>query len=183
MAGSVSGILTLLALVFAGPLIWGGYYLYTVLRPQKKDAPLQAAEASPDDREQQSTIDYMLGLLGYAIGIGNVWRFPYLVGKYGGGAFVFAYIVCLILVAIPLYMMELIIGQHLRLSTVPCFTMIRPRWRSLGYAQAVLLFYALSYYNILLAYCMIYIVGALIEPLPWSEEAIPPANGARLSTP
>lgn len=77
----------------------------------------------------------------------------------------------------PLYMMELIMGQHTRLSTVPCFTMIRPRWRGLGYAQALLVAYALSYYNVLLAYAVIYIVGALIEPLPWSEEALPPENG------
>lgn len=52
-------------------------------------------------------MEYTLGLLGYAIGIGNIWRFPYLVGKYGGGAFIFAYLVCLFLVAMPMYQMEM----------------------------------------------------------------------------
>jgi SNF family Na+-dependent transporter len=80
-------------------------------------------------------------------------------------------VVCLVLVAMPLYMMELIMGQHTRLSTVPCFTMIRPRWRGLGYAQALLVAYALSYYNVLLAYAVIYIVGALIERF-WNERVL-----------
>ena len=125
MAGSVvspSGVATLLTLVLAGPLSYCCYYgsirLSRRFRKRKtttEDAPQlrpqssqeQLAARALEHREQVSTAEYTLGLLGYAIGIGNIWRFPYLVGKYGGGAFIFAYLVCLFLVAMPMYQIEM----------------------------------------------------------------------------
>ena len=65
-----------------------------------------------------------------------------------------------------------VLGHHTRGSTIKCFTMIRPRWRSIGYAQALMLFYALSYYNVMVSYAAIYMVGSLQSPLPWTEAAI-----------
>ena len=125
MAGSEvspSGVATLLTLVLAGPLSYCCYYgsirLSRRFRKRKtttEDAPQlrpqssqeQLAARALEHREQVSTAEYTLGLLGYAIGIGNIWRFPYLVGKYGGGAFIFAYLVCLFLVAMPMYQIEM----------------------------------------------------------------------------
>ena len=49
-----------------------------------------------------------------------------------------------------------VLGHHTRGSTIKCFTAIRPRWRSIGYAQALMLFYALSYYNVMVSYATIY---------------------------
>lgn len=118
-----------------------------------------------------SGLDVLLSLLGYAIGIGNLWRFPYMVGKWGGCAFVLAYLVCLFLVAMPLYMLELIMGQHTRKSTLGCFAAVHPQWTGVALAQTFMLFIALAYYNVLLAYSSIYIAGSLVEPLPWSWEA------------
>jgi len=57
--------------------------------------------------------------------------------------------------------------------------MIRPRWRSIGYAQALMLFYALSYYNVMVSYAAIYVVGSLQSPLPWTEAAINMSLAAR----
>ena len=125
MAGSAvspSGVATLLTLVLAGPLSYCCYYgsirLSRRFRKHKtttEDAPQlrpqssqeQLAARALEHREQVSTAEYTLGLLGYAIGIGNIWRFPYLVGKYGGGAFIFAYLVCLFFVAMPMYQIEM----------------------------------------------------------------------------
>ena len=119
---SPSGVATLLTLVLAGPLGYCCYYgsvrLSRRFRKRKtrtEDAPElqpqssqeQLAARALEQREQVGTAEYTLGLLGYAIGIGNIWRFPYLVGKYGGGAFIFAYLVCLFLVAMPMYQMEM----------------------------------------------------------------------------
>ena len=195
MAGSASGIVTLLLVIFIGPIYYALLALYNRLcrrraansmegKRKLDDSASKPSAESSDGREQVGSAGYLLGLLGYAIGIGNLWRFPYLVGKFGGGAFVFAYLVCLFLVAIPLYLLEMTLGQHTRKSTVPCFTSIRPRWRSLGYAQAFMLFCALAYYNVLLAYASVYIAGSLVTPLPWTAEAMAMElfNGTNLST-
>eukprot|EP00929_Paragymnodinium_shiwhaense_P089889 TRINITY_DN500_c0_g1_i1.p1 TRINITY_DN500_c0_g1~~TRINITY_DN500_c0_g1_i1.p1 ORF type:complete len:317 (-),score=46.39 TRINITY_DN500_c0_g1_i1:858-1808(-) len=99
-----------------------------------------------------------------------MWRFPYLVGKCGGVAFVVAYTVCLLVVAIPLFLMELVMGQYTRKNNINCFHKIHPRWTGLGFSQAALVFFALSYYNILLAYSCNYIFASLFSPLLWSED-------------
>ena len=105
MAASALGILTLAALVLAGPLAW---LVVEVLRrrggsSKKAEVDTSLTEAATAQREEVSSSEYLLGLLGYAIGIGNLWRFPYLVGKWGGGAFIVAYLVCLFFVALPAY--------------------------------------------------------------------------------
>jgi len=124
-----------------------------------------------EEREEVTGVEYLLELLGYAIGIGNLWRFPYLVGKWGGGAFVLAYLTCLVFVSIPAYLFEMVWGQSLRENTVGVFMKIHPRWKGLAYGQAFMLFMALGYYNILLAYSCIYIIGSLSDPLPWNDDS------------
>jgi hypothetical protein len=140
MAASSSAILTLFTLVFAGPLCYALRFLYyrflstaasTLSKDDqpRDDVPLTQqrnemdhnAKEPESDEEIVSSSSYMLGLLGYAIGIGNVWRFPYLVGQYGGGAFVFAYMVCLFFIAMPLYFIELGLGQYTRHGTIATF--------------------------------------------------------------
>jgi SNF family Na+-dependent transporter len=193
MAASAGGILTLAIVVGAGPLAWAIVWKvrpYLQARAQRRKTEAQPegtqsktaeeaanaiASKTPSElvahREQVSGVDYLMSLLGYAIGIGNLWRFPYLVGTWGGGAFVLAYLVCLFFVAMPAFLFEMGMGQYTRMSTINCFRMIHPRWAGLGYAQAVLLFLTLSYYNILLAYAAIYIGGSLIDPLPWASDS------------
>jgi len=171
MAASASGIATLAALVLAGPAV---FLILAIIRRRKNSASsdvVEAPAAEVQEREEVSGVDYMLGLLGYAIGIGNLWRFPYLVGKWGGGAFVLAYLTCLFMVAIPACLVEMVIGQYTRQSTMNCFKMLHPRWLGLGYCQAVMLFIVIGYYNVLLAYACIYIVGSLSDPLPWAADS------------
>eukprot|EP00929_Paragymnodinium_shiwhaense_P059041 TRINITY_DN29558_c0_g1_i1.p1 TRINITY_DN29558_c0_g1~~TRINITY_DN29558_c0_g1_i1.p1 ORF type:complete len:639 (-),score=145.59 TRINITY_DN29558_c0_g1_i1:322-2238(-) len=196
-----SGVATVLFLLGAGPAYFGTQSLLKARRERREeaaanDADTSAAKDTKEDiveveledeqrgpmhmvrswsllsvREEQGSTGYLLGLLGYAIGIGNLWRFPYLVGKYGGGAFVFAYLCCLVMIAIPLYLMELVMGQYTRRNTIGCFNMIHPRWVGLGWGQAICLFFALSYYNVLLAYSCIYIASSMFSPLLWAEDS------------
>eukprot|EP01065_Artemidia_motanka_P030216 TRINITY_DN36228_c0_g1_i1.p1 TRINITY_DN36228_c0_g1~~TRINITY_DN36228_c0_g1_i1.p1 ORF type:complete len:591 (+),score=132.20 TRINITY_DN36228_c0_g1_i1:43-1815(+) len=119
-----------------------------------------------------SRMDYLMVLLGYAIGIGNLWRFPYLVGKYGGGSFVVAYLVCLCLVSAPLFFLELVWGQSSRKNTIDCFRSINTRWVGVAYSSCSLVFTVSTYYNILLAYCLVYLGNSFQHPLPWTEEAL-----------
>lgn len=202
MAVSVSGVLTLFCITFAGPLLWG---VVSVAQRIKKDdesdrqpaqvignpdaelwlgvvscgtdRPQQVMPPHPIDRhvevhrDEVSSTEYLLQMLGYAIGLGNLWRFPYLVGKWGGGAFVFAYVACIFFVAIPAYLLEMVFGQCMRQNTVGCFKTIHLRWLGLAYGQALMLFLILSYYNVLISYACIYIIGSLSTPLPWDEDS------------
>lgn len=72
---------------------------------------------------------FVLVLMGYAIGLGNLWRFPYLCGKHGGGAFVLVYLLCLVCVAYPLFLLELMIGQYFQKGAVQCFMKLAPRMK------------------------------------------------------
>ena len=78
---------------------------------------------------------------------GNVWRFPYVIASNGGSAALVAYLICAVLVAWPLFLFELILGQYLRLTFVKTWEAIRPRWLSFGWAQFLLLFIAQSYFS------------------------------------
>ncbi len=64
---------------------------------------------------------FILAAAGSAIGLGNIWRFPYLVGKYGGGAFVLLYLAFIIIIGLPILVSEIMIGRHSRKNPVGAF--------------------------------------------------------------
>jgi len=163
MAISASGLCTLLGLIFIGPLIYLTRYLITK-EPLKSDVTKDS-----DGNENISSRAYIFSLLGYAIGIGNVWRFPYVIATNGGAAAVVAYLICGIFVAWPLFTFELILGQYLRKSFIRSWETIRPRWLSLGWAQFLMLFIIQIYYAVVVSYTFPYIAGSCQEPLPWED--------------
>lgn len=73
-----------------------------------------------------STLSFILACIGYAVGLGNIWRFPYLAYKSGGGAFLIPYLVMLLLCGIPLLYMELAVGQYTRRGPIGALGKICP---------------------------------------------------------
>ncbi len=61
---------------------------------------------------------FLLAALGSAVGLGNLWRFPYLAGKYGGGAFLLPYLIALVFVGVPLLMLEFAVGQKMQQGAI-----------------------------------------------------------------
>ena len=57
-----------------------------------------------------SRIGFVLAVAGSAVGLGNIWRFPYLAGEYGGGAFVLVYLACVFVIGLPIMMSEILLG-------------------------------------------------------------------------
>ncbi|KAF0303169.1 Sodium-dependent neutral amino acid transporter B(0)AT3 [Amphibalanus amphitrite] len=82
---------------------------------------VQKERASWDNK-----IQFMLSVIGYAVGLGNVWRFPYLCQQNGGGAFLIPYFIMLVIEGVPLFYMELAIGQRLRKGSLGVWNSIHP---------------------------------------------------------
>lgn len=84
-------------------------------------------ECGEDERESwDSKLTFLLATIGYAVGLGNVWRFPYLAQKNGGGAFLIPYFVMLAVEGIPIFYLELAIGQRLRKGAIGVWNQVSP---------------------------------------------------------
>lgn len=167
MTVSASGLGTLLFLILIGPFIYLLRYLYAKFVTHRHGEANVTKDS--DGRELLTSRAYVFALVGYAIGIGNVWRFPYVIASNGGAAAVVAYLICAVFVAWPLFIYELIVGQYLRLTFVKTWEAIRPRWLSFGWAQFLLLFICQSYFSMVITYTLPYIAGSVQEPLPWTD--------------
>jgi len=97
-----------------------------------------------------SKIGFILAAAGSAIGLGNIWRFPYITGVYGGAAFVLVYLGCVLLLGLPIMLAELTIGRHSQRNPVGAFLVIKPRspWFLTGSLGVAAGFFILSYYSV-----------------------------------
>lgn len=112
--------------------------------------------------------EYLLSCIGAAIGLGNVWRFPYLCYKNGGGAFLLPYLLMLFLCGIPLFYLESCLGQF---SSASCLTVfkIAPLFKGVGYAILVVNFISTCYYVVIVSYPLSYIYESIAHALPWTK--------------
>lgn len=101
--------------------------------------------------------------LGSAVGLGNIWKFPYLTGQNGGGAFVFTYLVCVILVGLPVMVAEFYIGRKTRKNTVGAFKALKasPLWRSIGYMGVASAFLIMFFYSAVAGWVYSYIFKSI----------------------
>ncbi|RKY37422.1 MAG: sodium-dependent transporter [Candidatus Omnitrophota bacterium] len=100
-------------------------------------------------------IGFLLAAIGSAIGLGNIWRFPYLCYKNGGGAFLIPYFLALILVGIPLMILELGLGHKMRGSAPASFASISKKWEWLGWWQVIFVMFGIVlYYSVVISWCL-----------------------------
>ncbi|CAF2737142.1 unnamed protein product [Rotaria sp. Silwood2] len=123
---------------------------------------------SKNGREQWSgRFDFFFSSLGYAVGFGAVWRFPYLCYRNGGGVFLIPYIIFLFLLGIPLFYLEVNLGQFTSLGPVQCWRMA-PIFKGLGISMSLMSFFLTVYYAMLLAYSILYLVLSFRSKLEWT---------------
>lgn len=113
-------------------------------------------------------LDFILSSIGYAVGLGNVWRFPYLCYKNGGGAFLIPYTIMLFAAGMPLYTLELGFGQFISKGCVGVWA-VTPLFRGIGYAMVIISIYVCIYYNMILAYTIFYLFASFSKVMPWSD--------------
>lgn len=106
---------------------------------------------------------FILAATGSAVGLGNIWKFPYITGQYGGGAFVLIYLVCIGLIGIPIMMAEVLIGRRGRQNPVNTMRTLAEEsgrsclWMLLGMGGVVAAFLILSYYSVIAGWALAYV--------------------------
>ncbi|XP_060700115.1 solute carrier family 6 member 4b [Hemiscyllium ocellatum] len=151
---------------------------YAVLpQPQSPGAPgahgtqIQAAPfRTPDQRDKWGKkMDFLLSVIGFAVDLGNVWRFPYICYQNGGGAFLIPYTLMAMFGGIPLFYMELALGQYQRTGVIPVWKRICPIFKGIGYAICVISLYVAFYYNTIISWALYYFYCSFTATLPWTN--------------
>ncbi|CAH8680904.1 unnamed protein product [Schistosoma rodhaini] len=123
----------------------------------------------PIERAQwKGKIDFLISCMGFSIGLGNVWRFPYLCYKNGGGAFLIPYFISVFLAGIPLFLLEVTVGQVTRRGVIAAWN-ICPLFQGIGYACTVINFFLNCYYTVIMAWAFHYIFSSFTSQLPWTR--------------
>ncbi|XP_075947061.1 sodium-dependent neutral amino acid transporter SLC6A17 [Anarhichas minor] len=138
-------------------------------------APVKALIPSPDpDAEDgrpawNNKLEYILAQVGFSVGLGNVWRFPYLCQKNGGGAYLVPYFILLILIGIPLFFLELAVGQRIRRGSIGVWNYVYPQLGGIGVSSLMVCGFVGLYYNVIIGWSIFYFVQSFQYPLPWAE--------------
>lgn len=123
-----------------------------------------ASGASSESRGQWgSTFGFVMAAAGSAVGLGNIWRFPYLTGQNGGGAFVFVYILCVVLIGMPLLFNEIALGRKTGQSPVGAFQINKTGkfWLVAPILSILVSFVVLSYYSVIAGWTIGYIYTSI----------------------
>lgn len=112
-----------------------------------------------------SKLGVILASAGSAVGLGNIWRFPYEAGNHGGAAFIFIYLGCVILLGLPIMVAEFLIGRRSRANTARAYQTLAPgtHWRWVGRMGVLAGFLILSYYSVVAGWTLEYVFEALSD--------------------
>ncbi len=112
---------------------------------------------------------FVFAAIGSAIGLGNVWRFPYLAYKYGGGAFLIPWLVSLIAIGIPWFIAEIGMGQLMQRGAPGTMARIGKKWEWTGWLSTLIAFVIACYYTVIMAWSIVYLVSS--ATLAWGQGA------------
>jgi NSS family neurotransmitter:Na+ symporter len=113
-----------------------------------------------------SRLVFILAATGSAVGLGNIWKFPYITGENGGGAFVMVYLLCIAIVGVPIMMAEIMLGRRGRQSPINTMTSLakaegaNSAWSIVGWSGVLAGFLILSYYSVIAGWALAYVIRA-----------------------
>ncbi|XP_070552983.1 sodium- and chloride-dependent glycine transporter 1-like [Ptychodera flava] len=142
------------------------------LKPMGDQAPNGDVPEGQDENVERGNwsrkAEFILSCLGYAVGLGNLWRFPYLCYSNGGGAFLIPYFIMLFFVGMPVFLIELTLGQYASQGCIGVWKCI-PLFKGLGYAMVILSGMVAIYYNVVMCWAVFYTYASFtaLPSLPW----------------
>jgi NSS family neurotransmitter:Na+ symporter len=125
-----------------------------------------ATKREPIHGQWSGRLAFILAATGSAVGLGNIWKFPYITGENGGGAFVLIYLLCIAVIGIPIMMAEVMLGRRGRRSPINTMRHLAeeenasPHWQWLGWAGVLAGFLILSYYSVIAGWALAYVFRA-----------------------
>ncbi|XP_045866623.1 sodium- and chloride-dependent GABA transporter 2 isoform X2 [Meles meles] len=135
---------------------------YPVMEKAKEDGTLERGHWN-------NKMEFVLSVAGEIIGLGNVWRFPYLCYKNGGGAFFIPYLIFLFTCGIPVFLLETALGQYTSQGGITAWRKICPIFEGIGYASQMIVVLLNIYYIIVLAWALFYLFSSFTIDLPWGS--------------
>ncbi|KAI8504364.1 Sodium-dependent noradrenaline transporter [Branchiostoma belcheri] len=173
----------------------GGYTVSTAPADgeERLDAETGMVSVDPAGDKTRGTwdkkTDFLLSVIGFAVDLANVWRFPYLCYKNGGGAFLIPYLTFFLIGGLPLFYMELILGQFNRTGAISVWEHVCPILKGtvsqssaflrlspepfpsagVGYAVILIAFFVDLYYNVIITWSFFYLFASFTSKLPWTS--------------
>uniref|UniRef100_A0A8C6L2J0 Transporter n=1 Tax=Nothobranchius furzeri TaxID=105023 RepID=A0A8C6L2J0_NOTFU len=137
--------------------------------PEGSSSSLDSDEYVYNERGMwNNKIEFILSVAGEIIGLGNVWRFPYLCYKNGGGAFFVPYVIFFVCCGIPVFFLETALGQFTSEGGITCWRKVCPLFEGIGYATQVIEAHLNVYYIVILAWAIFYLFNCFTTELPWA---------------
>lgn len=118
---------------------------------------------SSSEYQWNNTFSFLMAMIGAAVGLGNIWRFSYVLYSNGGGAFFIPYFVAIIIMGIPFLILEYGLGAKFKNSLSNILKEIRPQFEMLGWVTAFLVFLVLTYYVVIMGWDLIYLIISLFK--------------------
>ncbi|XP_061608352.1 sodium-dependent proline transporter isoform X2 [Phyllopteryx taeniolatus] len=143
--------------------------------PSQAPSPDPVPNRTASREQWDGKYEFLLSCLGYCVGLGNVWRFPYLCYRNGGGVFLIPYFLMLFVTGVPLFLMELCLGQYGAAGPIAVWKCC-PLLKGIGIGMVCVAVLVSLYYNVIIAWTFYYLGSSFQSPLPWSCDAL--ANAA-----
>ncbi|MEO0471629.1 MAG: sodium-dependent transporter [Bacteroidota bacterium] len=126
--------------------------------------------ASHSTDRWSSKLGFILGAVGSAVGLGNLWKFPYITYEYDGGAFVLVYLLALLIIGLPIMLAEMLVGKMSQTNLVDSFGKLgHGRWTFLGYLSMLTSFLMLSYYSVIAGWAFASFIQSLMTGGGWED--------------
>ncbi|XP_055703407.1 sodium- and chloride-dependent glycine transporter 1-like [Phlebotomus papatasi] len=114
-------------------------------------------------------LEFILACVGYAVGLGNVWRFPHLVFRNGGGAFLIPFVLMVFIIGLPIFFAELYIGQYSGLGPNKAYARMSPFFEGLGACTTLVITFVTIYYMVIVAWILFYLFASFTPNLGWGR--------------